>query len=218
MSRFIAFLLLVPSLALCQHVQKIIVRFEPSIVTAEEAEEIGKFAAFKHREETGHKARVTEVKAFSGSRPDLSDWSLREDRFDYLYTRFYRFRNYTSTIVIASPVTQGGKEGSAGAAYECDRHGGVAVVFLTPSASVDQAALIATHELGHILGSPHSPPFFEDIMHVDAQRVYFNKFGGFFRETYDFEDSDFYTRWFGQCRKLSSAYRLPTARKLHVCR
>lgn len=208
MTRLILLLALIPSLALAQHVQKIIVRYDPSFVSAEVAEEAAKIATYKHRQETGHKSRIVQVRPFTDNRLDLSDWSLRNERVDYLYWRFFKGENYTTVIVMTGPLVLNGKFGSAGAAYQCDRHGGVAALFFA-NIGPDQAGLIATHELGHILGSPHSPDWFQDIMHPDAQRVYYNTYGGFYRDTFHFYQSDFYNTWFQDCRKLSGIYRYP---------
>lgn len=218
MSRLILLLLLTPSLLLAQHVQKLKVRYDPSVVSEPFALEVAKFAAYKHREETNHKVRIIDIKPFKDNRPDLADWSLREERVGYLYTRFFDWNNYTTTLVLAGPVSQNGKLGSAGAAYECDRHGGIAIGFLVPGISIDQAALIATHELGHVLGSPHSPDWYQDIMNADAQRVYFNKFGGFFRDSYDFEDSDFYSIWFKSCNKIGALTKFARRKVPHICK
>lgn len=211
-------LLLVALSAQAQHVQILNVKYDKDILTAEYATEIAKWSAYKHRQDAGHRVRLGAVSAFNDTRPELADWNLRQDRVDYLYHRFYKPINYMTTLVIGSPMVLNGKTGSAGAAYICDRHGGVAATFIKPPVNADQAMLIATHELGHIFGSFHTPDWFQDIMHPDAQRVYFNTYGGFYRDTYSFNNIDgWYDLQFKYCNKESASTKFSKRRKSGPC-
>lgn len=161
------------------------VRFDGDIINKENAEEIIKYANYISREQLPIKIRVGTIKSFKDPTKDtLNTWETFEDRFKSLNKKFRTKLKDEITLVVVSPFLFQGSYYVAGAAYECDRDGGVFVINTKGNSSIDQTILIASHELGHILGAPHSPSWIEAIMHSDAQRVYFNAYKGFNRLTY----------------------------------
>ena len=201
----ILFCLAISDLQADSHVQKIVLRYDGSSVARSSAIEAVQIATRLHREQTGHKLRITRVRPFIDHRPDLALWELRERRLDYLYFRFARPVNYTTYFIMASPILVNGKQGSAGVSYVCDRHGGVSILFGGPQHSIEQRALVVAHELGHGLGGYHTPDWYEDVMHVDAQRVYYNAYHGFYPITYKF--SDYNKVYYKQCNRDSASVK-----------